>query len=486
MASPSSNQKIVVIGAGPVGALAALYAARRGHTVEVYELRGDLRNPSTTPLNFTKSINLALSERGINSLRQAQCPDLLDNVLAETIPMHGRMIHGRDAKGKPYEQSQKYDAHGRCIRAVDRAGLNKRLLDELEKMPQVTLFFEHKLTGADFKKNLAWFHRRASEKQEGTAGDVSEIEISFDFMIGADGAHSAVRYHLMKFTRVNYQQEYIDTLWCEFQIPALPEEAGGGFRLSPNHLHIWPGGEYMFIAIPSQDHTFTCTLFLPATHFTQLATSHDALVSFFDTNFPGVTPDLIDPTTLQAQFDQNPHLPLVSIKCTPYHYGGACVILGDAAHAMVPFYGQGMNAGLEDVRVLFEFLDAHASNISSPSPSTDRQAALAEYTAHRTPDAHTINALALSNYEEMRSSVTSPLYKTRKWIEEQIDLRFPSLGWQTQYSRVSFENQRYSDLSSDVRAQKMTLEVALGVLGVVAVGGVVASAAWVGALRRGR
>ncbi|KAI9757705.1 MAG: kynurenine 3-monooxygenase, mitochondrial precursor, partial [Chaenotheca gracillima] len=452
----TKTTKTVVVGAGPVGALAALYAANRGEDVEVYELRSDLRDPSTTPLNFTKSINLALSERGINSMRLAQRPGLVESLLAETIPMRGRMIHGRDATGQIFDQSQEYDVHGRAIQAVDRTGLNKRLLDELEQMPNVKFFFNHKLTGADFNQKLAWFEKRDPSQKYTKDNRAPELEVSFDFMIGADGAHSAVRYHLMKFARVNYQQEYIDTLWCEFHIPPASEKDGGGFRLSPNHLHIWPGGEFMFIAIPSKDKSFTCTLFLPAQHFSELSSSPpEALTEFFSTSFPGVLPDLIEPSALYSQFSTNPHLPLISINCTPYHYRSSCVILGDAAHAMVPFYGQGMNAGLEDVRVLYDFIDEHAP---SKSPGTDpdvaRATALDAYTAHRTPDASCINDLALDNYIEMRSSVRSPLYKARKWIEERVHVWFPQSGWSTQYSRVSFGNERYSEVVKAVGRQR--------------------------------
>ncbi|CAG8002996.1 unnamed protein product, partial [Penicillium nalgiovense] len=217
------RQKVVVVGAGPVGSLAALYAASRGDEVEVYELRGDLRDPTTVPLNFTKSINLALSERGITSMRHSGRDDLINNVLREAIPMHGRMIHGRD-RGDLWEAAQAYDVHGRAINAIDRSTLNNALLDELEKTPNVKLFFNHKLTGADFRTNKAWFERRIPGEtpmpdDAGIAGRVPEIEVSFDYLIGADGAHSAARYHLMKFARVDYQQEYIHTLWCEFRIP---------------------------------------------------------------------------------------------------------------------------------------------------------------------------------------------------------------------------------------------------------------------------
>ncbi|KAF2102824.1 FAD/NAD(P)-binding domain-containing protein [Rhizodiscina lignyota] len=465
------RQKTIVVGAGPVGALAALYAAGRGNDVEVYELRGDLRDSSTVPLNFTKSINLALSERGINSMRKANAPGLLDAVLNDTIPMHGRMIHGKK-HGKLFEEAQLYDAQGRFIRAADRAGLNKRLLDELNSMPNVKFFFHHKLVGADFKRNLAWFEVRSSSNSKET----KEIEVSFDFLIGADGAHSAVRYHLMKYTRMSYHQEYIDTLWCEFHIPPLaPSDPNyskyDGFALSPNHLHIWPGGSFMFIAIPSLDKSFTCTLFLPESRFSELDADHGALVPFFEKNFPGVVPDLISDSNLRTQYRENPHLPLISIKCSPYHYSSSAVILGDAAHAMVPFYGQGMNAGLEDVRVLYDVLDEHSvSSRASPEEVTvARGEALAAYSKTRHEDAATINDLALRNYEEMRDKVRSPVYLFRKMIEEKLSVWFPGVGIKTQYSRISFGNERYSDVR---RAVSWQGKVLLGMINVVAIGGI--------------
>jgi len=348
-------------------------------------------------------------------------------------------------------------------------------------MPHVRFFFNHRLTGADFRKKRAWFEVRESQRtdhaqnptqEEPSNARAKEVEVSFDFMIGADGAHSAVRFHLMKFARVSYQQEYISTLWCEFRIPPKKTPTGSDFAISSDHLHIWPAGSFMFIAIPSLDKSFTSTLFIPASHFEDLDTHPEKLVPYFQEHFPGVVPDLIPENELKKQYKENPHLPLISIKCTPYHYTSSAVILGDAAHAMVPFYGQGMNAGLEDVRVLYEHLDAHTPQVlSSNSARTQaRAAALQTYTAERHPDASAINDLALRNYREMSHDVSSPLYLLRKRIEETLNDRFPSLGWATQYSRISFGNERYSEVQRLADWQGKILTWVLRVLPVLAVG----------------
>lgn len=449
--------KVAVVGAGPVGSLAALYAAQRGDDVEVYELRGDLRGTSETPLNFTKSINLALSERGIYSIRQANCRGLIEEIYAETIPMYGRMIHGRSATGKEAAEAQAYDVHGRAIRAIDRGALNKSILDALGALPNVRFFFHHKLVGADFRSNKAWFEKRIGSGHPSP----DEVEITFDLMIGADGAHSATRYHMMKFARMNYEQEYIDTLWCEFTIPP---SGTGDFCISPNHLHIWPGGNFMFIAIPSLNKSFTCTLFAPSAFFTEMESSPETkLVSNFEEHFPGIVNKLISEADMIRQFQRNPHLPLINIKCAPHHYGSSVVIVGDAANAMVPFYGQGMNAGLESVRVLFEHLDKSHRGLEIDTVSS-RRAALSAYTLERVPDAHSIATLALKNYVEMRASVRSPWYKLRKLVEESLDRYTPRLGFATQYSRISFGKERYSIVEQKASKQRKILAVTGGIL----------------------
>lgn len=428
------------------------------------------------PLNFSKSINLALSERGINGMRHAGSEGFLDAVLDDTIPMHGRMIHGRDSNGSLTEESQLYDVHGRFQRAVDRGRLNNILLDELVKHPNVSMHWNYKLTGADFDKQRAWFELKTSTPD--TGGRPREIEVDFDLVLGCDGAHSRVRYDMMKFVRMNFEQNYIDVLWCEFTLPPASSvdsqntsaSAKDGFQTSPNHLHIWPSEDKMFIALPNLDKSFTCTLFAPSATFTELEQNSETLESFFQHHFPGAA-DLIGKSKLQEQFVQNPHLPLISIKCSPHHYTSTGVILGDAAHAMVPFYGQGMNAGLEDVRVLFEHLDAE------PTTSEGRVTALQTYTKTRVPDAHTINDLAFANYWEMHAGVKSPLYLFRKRVEEFLSDKVPSTGFATQYSRVSFSNQRYSEVAEAVGRQGRILLWGMLGFGIGSVG-VLAILAW--------
>ena len=403
-------------------------------------------------------------------MRHSGSDKLLDQVLSETIPMYGRMIHGVSSSGSLTEEAQAYDVHGKHINAVDRANLNKLLLDELDELPNVKLHFNHRLTGADFRKRKAWFEKtspRSAQTADGAqeqqnqgspASRPKEVEVDFDLILGCDGAHSNVRHHLMKYVRMDYEQSYIDTIWCEFTIPpttnlpldARTESARDGFATSPNHLHIWPGTDKMFIAIPSIDKSFTCTLFAPDADFKGMEQQPSLVEPFFQKHFPGAA-DLIKSGELQKQFEQNPHLPLISIKCSPYHFGSSGVILGDAAHAMVPFYGQGMNAGLEDVRVLFCHLD------DQPATAVGRQTALDFYSKERVADAHTINDLALGNYWEMHAGVTSPVYLFRKTAEEFLSDKLPSTGFKTQYSRVSFSNQRYSEVKDVVARQSKIL-----------------------------
>lgn len=456
----------------------------------------DLRDAATTPLNFTKSINLALSERGINALRSSGHEDVLAEIFKSTIPMHGRMIHTKSRSGALKEESQAYDVHGRFQRSVDRNELSKILLDKLETLPNVKIFFQHKLTGADFARKRAWLEDLSSAKAEtsSTKGRrANEIEIDFDLLIGSDGAHSNVRYHMMKFARVNYQQEFIDCLWSEFTME--PDMTANkyldGYRIHPNHLHIWPSGSNMFVALPSPGGKFVCTLFGSVALFSELEKraadgSGEKFISKVDELFPGVT-DHIPGQSLLSQFRSNPHLPLMNVKCSPHHFSSSVVLVGDSANAMVPFYGQGMNAGLESVRVLWDIIDRskfaqsrqeagfseeHHGGVDWHHPEQCLAAALKEYTVSRTPDAHAITDLALGNWHEMSRGVVSTRYKMRKWIEETLDKRLPILGWKTQYARVSFGNERYSSVVAEAQRQSRVLNGFFDALTLGAVGGV--------------
>lgn len=414
--------------------------------------------------------------------------------------MHGRMIHTRTRAGKLQEESQAYDVHGRYQRSVDRNELNALLLDKLDKLPNVTLYFQQKLTGADFDRKKAWFEDLSAKpaySAENPSRRAPEHEVSFDLMIGADGAHSAVRFHMMKFARVDYTQTYIDCLWSEFTMTPASDSAStrypDGYRLSPNHLHIWPAGSSMFIALPTHAGSFVCTLFGTVALFKELESSASSdptsFVNTFDTLFPAVTQH-ISPESLISQFRNNPHLPLISIKCKPHHYAGSVVLLGDAAHAMVPFYGQGMNAGLEGVYTLFSILDAAKASQSrqeagfSPQAHMDSEidwhdpeqcvaAALREYTHVRVADAHAISDLALGNYQEMRAGVVSRRYKVRKWAEEWLDRWVPGVDWKTQYARVSFGRERYSTVVEKAGRQGRILNAVFDAVRVGVVGGIV-------------
>ncbi|KAK5075755.1 kynurenine 3-monooxygenase, mitochondrial precursor [Exophiala xenobiotica] len=498
MGRPPSWRKTVVVGAGPVGSLAAIYAANRGDEVEVYDLRPDLRDTSTHPSSLVKSINLALSERGINALRSAGYDDLLATVFATTIPMHGRMIHTATRSGTLHEEAQAYDVHGRYQRSIDRNELSKVLLDKLDTMPNVKIFFQKKLTGADFDSKKAWFEDLCAKpkySRENPSRRAPEHEVHFDFMIGADGAHSAVRFHLMKFATVDYSQSYIDCLWSEFTMqPALQSSRyPGGYQISPNHLHIWPAGSSMFIALPTHGGSFVCTLFGPVALFKQLEAATDSsdassFIEKFDELFPGATSH-IEPQSLLEQFRRNPHLSLINIKCAPHHYGSSVVILGDSANAMVPFYGQGMNAGLESVRALFDIIDRSKQAASRQEAGFSTQVhdderidwhnpehclatALQEYTHTRVADAHAISDLAMGNYAEMTSGVVSRRYKLRKSTEETVDKWFPSLDWKTQYARVSFGNERYSDVVAKAKKQGRVFDTLLNTASIGVVAGV--------------
>ncbi|KAG2157339.1 hypothetical protein DEU56DRAFT_764070 [Suillus clintonianus] len=408
-----ATRKVVIVGAGPVGCLAAIAFAKMKWEVEIYEARPDLRLSSSKAAAQQRSINLAISSRGIAALRAVD-PSAAERFLQTVIPMRGRMIHDRHGN----LQSQLYDRNGQCINSIDRALLNEELLEEASAVPNIRLTFKHKVLSADFDQRVLCL-------RDGDSG--TDVRVNFDLCIGADGSYSIIRRQLMRVVRMNFQQEYIPHEYIELKMPAGHDEHGKpAFLLDPNHLHIWPRHSFMLIALPNKDKTFTCTLFAPTVEFDRLITREDTLL-WFQNHFPDAL-SLLGEDKLLKDFEQNPRSPLITTKLTPYHYKDRCVILGDAAHSMVPFYGQGLNCGLEDVRVLLTLLQEECvvpgrtmPNSGDPeSDSTDQRLsrALSRYSASRHEDVVAICELAMDNYIEMRHSVTTPAYLIKKALDQ--------------------------------------------------------------------
>jgi len=322
MTSPDSEKKlnVAVVGGGLVGALQACFLAQRGHNVDLYELRDDIRTMEHVP---GRSINLAMSIRGRSALREVGVED--EVVKNHGLPMEARMIHRPD--GTTY--SMAYGKKGQCIYSVGRRFVNEVLLNAAEKFPNVNFKFNHKLINSDLNKGTLSFQQMKNGES---------VETTADLIIGADGAYSALRKLFMKMPRFNYAQEYIPHAYLEL---CIPPTAQGEFAMDERHLHIWPRGSFMMIALPNQDRSWTVTLFMPFDIFEQL-TNADQLLQFFEDHYSDAV-TLIGKDRLVKDFFATKPSPLISIKCSPYHRGKA-VIMGDAAHAIVPFYGQGMNS----------------------------------------------------------------------------------------------------------------------------------------------
>ncbi|KAI0040485.1 FAD/NAD(P)-binding domain-containing protein [Auriscalpium vulgare] len=403
---PPAARTAVVVGAGPVGCLAAMALAKMGWHVDVYESRPDMRLPASKAAAQQRSINLAISSRGIAAL-QAVDPAATARFMETVIPMRGRMIH--DLHG--HLDSQLYDRDGQCINSIDRALLNEGLLAEALAVPNVRVFFKHKMLSVDFDQRIMTMH---------DVGADTDVPIQFDLCVGADGSYSVVRRQLMRAVRMDYSQAYLPHDYIELKMPAGRDDAGDPtFLLDPHHLHIWPRHSFMLIALPNKDKTFTCTLFAPTTEFARLD-SAGAITAWFEAQFPDAL-RLIGEESLLRAFERNPRNPLISIKVNPYHYRDRAIILGDAAHSMVPFYGQGLNCGLEDVRVLSVLLrEAGVDPSPLPEGATEDArlaAALARYSASRHEDLVAISDLAMDNYVEMRHAVTTPAYLLRRAVD---------------------------------------------------------------------
>ncbi len=328
------KKDITIIGAGLVGSLLSIYLAKRGHKVSIYERRSDMRNDD---LSAGRSINLALSDRGLLALEKV---GLAEDIKKICIPMHGRHIHNIDGS----TAFQPYGKEGQFINSVSRGELNKRLMTIAEEHG-VEIYFNEKCTTLDWKNDTIEFENTAGKQLPSSKADL---------VFGADGAFSAARLqHQLQHDKFDYHQYFIDCGYKELSIPPTEE---GEFALEPNALHIWPRKDYMLIALPNLDKTFTCTLFFPfegELSFDKINTE-EKVKQFFATNFADVVPLMPDYVN---EFFTNPTSSLVTVKCFPWVREDKFALIGDAAHALVPFFGQGMNCGFEDCRILDELIE---------------------------------------------------------------------------------------------------------------------------------
>ena len=388
------SKKISILGAGLVGSLAAILLQKRGYQVTVYERRPDMRKAS---ISAGKSINLALSVRGWAALEMA---GLKSDIEAIAIPMFGRQIHNLDGSS-PF---QSYGKNNEAIYSVSRGDLNRKLMTLAEECG-VTILFNQRADEVDLISNEV--HITDTDK-----GHTIHVKDN-DVLMAADGAFSALRNAYVKRDRFNYSQFYIEHGYKELYIPP---GANNSFLIDKNALHIWPRKNFMLIALPNFDGSFTCTLFFPFEgnpSFNTLQTPED-ITAFFNEQFPDAV-NLMP--TLCDDFSRNPTSSLVTVKCFPWVYENKSMLIGDAAHAIVPFFGQGMNAGFEDCRVLMDILDNQGDS--------DWGKVMQSYQQARKNNGDSVADLALQNFIEMRDLVADPAFLERKRIEKQLGLRYP-------------------------------------------------------------
>lgn len=413
----SDHKNIMIIGAGLVGSLLGIYLVRRGHKVSIYERRPDMRKEKITA---GRSINLALSDRGIKALREV---GIADEIAAIAIPMRGRFIHHNDGS----TVLQPYGKEGQAINSVSRGELNKKLMDLAERYG-IEIHFNAKCTGIDWTANEAQFEN---------------TKASADIIFGADGAYSAARLqHMLHHDKFEYQQHYID---CGYKELSIPAGENNSFVMEKHALHIWPRRDYMLIALPNLDGSFTCTLFFPFEGFKQLDTE-EKVKQFFADNFADIIPLIPDHV---EQFFRNPISSLVTVKCFPWIRDDKFALIGDAAHAIVPFFGQGMNCGFEDCAVLNGLLDEH---------NEDWNTVLHQFQQLRKPDADAIADLAIENFTEMRDKVANPKFLLQKKIEAKLHEKFPG-KWIPAYSQVTFSPHiRYSEALRNSQRQERIMQ----------------------------
>src|SRR5215831_20835116 len=426
--------KFVLIGSGLAGGLLAADLGRRGYGVDLYERRTDPREGNIVG---GRSINLAISTRGIHALERI---GIAEEALQHAIPMRGRMIHDKSGTlhFAPYDVDPK-----KCINSIGRAALNTTVIEAAQRYPNVRVHFDHRCTDVDLNSATARLVSETAAKAPQVRGDdapVTEITARGDAVIGVDGAFSAVRQSMQQtLLDFQYNESYLAHGYKELTIAPAPD---GSWRMEKNALHIWPRKSFMMIALPNPDGSFTCTLFWEFEGARSFATTKtdDDVRRFFDEEFPDAVPLM---PTLLDDFRQNPTGSLVTIRCAPWYYRDKVCLLGDAAHAVVPFYGQGMNAAFEDCVVLDECLERF---------SDKRERAFAAYFARRKKNADALADLAIGNFIEMRDKTASRIFRAKKKLDHLLEAALPG-GYLPLYAMVTFTRLPYSTAAKRARFQ---------------------------------
>src|SRR6266487_945473 len=428
--------KFVLIGSGLAGGLLGAYLGRRGYEVDLYERRADPREGNIVG---GRSINLAVSTRGIHALEQL---DIADEVLRHAIPMRGRMIHDKSG----HRHFAPYDVDpNKHINSIGRAALNTTVIEAAQRYPNVRVHFNRRCTDVDLTEAIAYLET-----------ETGQLTAKGDAVIGVDGAFSAVRHSMQKkLAEFEYDESYLPHGYKELTIPPGPN---GGWRMEKEALHIWPRKSFMMIALPNPDGSFTCTLFWEFEGPRSFATTKtdEDVRCFFEEEFPDAVP--LMPKLLE-DFRQNPTGSLVTIRCAPWYYRDKVCLLGDAAHAVVPFYGQGMNAAFEDCVVLDECLEKFADN---------RESAFAEYFERRKENADALADLAIGNFIEMRDKTASRTFRAKKKLDHLLEAALPGT-YLPLYTMITFTRMPYAKAAKRAQIQDALVYASLFLMGAILV-----------------
>ena len=421
------KKSVTIVGAGLVGSLLSIYLSKRGYKVNVFERRPDMRLET---MSAGRSINLALSDRGWRGLEGV---GIADDIKKIAIPMYGRFIHHKDGTNA----YQPYGKDNQAIYSVSRADINMKLMDLAEQQENVNIHFNKKCTLINRKDLAITFEDNLTKETSNSSADL---------LFGADGAFASSRLSIqLQSDRFEYNQHYID---CGYKELIIPAGKNGEFLLDKNALHIWPRGSFMMIALPNPDGNFTCTLFLPfegEKSFSNLKTDKQ-VEDFFKSEFSDAFTLM---PTLISDFKTNSTASLVTVKCFPWVFDNKIGLIGDAAHAIVPFYGQGMNCGFEDCVVLNELIEKH---------NDDWDIIFPEYEQLRKPDGDAIADLAIANFVEMRDKTADPKFILQKKIEAKFSQHYPD-KWIPLYSMVTYSPHiRYSTALKEGQKQQKIMD----------------------------